>query len=80
MSKINAYSNNIRHQFMLLKKLLSGKKVENMKINIDEINKDRIEQIEEDLMKEYRKGKRKDKCKIHILLHEKDRILKLSNS
>ncbi|WP_148204896.1 hypothetical protein [Clostridium kluyveri] len=80
MSKINACSNNIGHQFMLLKMLLSGKKVENMKFNIDEINKDRIEQIEADLMKEYRKGKRKDKCKIHTLLNEKYRLLKLSSS
>ncbi|WP_207635851.1 hypothetical protein [Clostridium kluyveri] len=51
-----------------------------MKFNIDEINKDRIEQIEADLMKEYRKGKRKDKCKIHTLLNEKYRLLKLSSS
>ncbi|MFL0198706.1 hypothetical protein ACJDU8_24590 [Clostridium sp. WILCCON 0269] len=48
-----------------------------MKFNINEINRERIEQIELDLNKEYRKGRRKDNCKIHELLNEKDRLLKL---
>jgi hypothetical protein len=48
-----------------------------LKFNIDQINKDRIEQIEIDLNKEYRKGKRKDKYKVHKLLSEKNRLLKL---
>jgi len=48
-----------------------------LKFNIDEINKGRIQQIEIDLKKEFRKGKRKDKYKVHKLLSEKDKLLKL---
>lgn len=51
-----------------------------MKLDINEINRDRIEQIDLSLKKEYRKGKRKDKCKIQRLLDEKDRLLKLLDS
>lgn len=48
-----------------------------MKFNIDEINRDRIKQIEIDLKREYRKSKRKDKYKIYKLISQKERLLKL---
>ncbi len=46
-----------------------------MKIDIDSMYTDRIEQIEKDLRKEYYKGAIKDKCKIAVLLQEKKRLL-----
>jgi hypothetical protein len=48
-----------------------------LKFNINKIYKDRIEQIDIDLKKQYYRGKRKDKHKIYELLSEKDRLLKL---
>lgn len=49
----------------------------NLKFDIDKIYRDRIEQIDIDVKKEYYRGKRKDKHKIYILLSEKERLLKL---
>lgn len=49
------------------------------KIKIDEVYKERLIQIEQDLKKEYYKGKRKNKSKIAKLLQEKERLEKLIN-
>lgn len=47
-----------------------------MKFDLNKIYKDRLEQITNDLKKEYYKGNGKNKSKIAKLLQEKERIEK----
>lgn len=45
-----------------------------VKIDVNEMYKNRIEQIKHDLQQEYYKGKRKNKKKVAKLLEEKERL------